>query len=405
MTTAKTKLPLFIKIPAILAGFLALFLIFTIFFEKIPDEKNLRSCKIQKQGEFKEASMVTHLFRDAEGGYIAGMLGTKKDTWLVSKFLFSADFTPYLEPLSTKENYLIGVGETTYQLMGTFDDWAFVKTGQERIIPVQIKDGKIFARTSFGLCGGKWNEEAKVSRLNNKMAVMWDSKGHLGFYSLSALNDLVPREMPKSPDTLMAVETGNTLKVETCQSEFSNSKARIRIVPGIMAFTSGETRNIAAYRVSKEAMDLKAMDLKFKTEQFSDFFVTENSFIGFKVSDWLDRNETWKMQPIEKSVTEIKDLQIGQPLDFKSDYVGFDEPEKKSFWIAEKWKKWGFMNRYVITHVENDGSKENFELTDENAEKALSQKGLWKVLPGNRHLFIANKGEAPVNYSLIECGL
>ncbi|UOF00181.1 hypothetical protein [Bdellovibrio reynosensis] len=405
MTTSKNALPLFIKIPAIAAGFLALILVFTILFEEMPEEKPLKSCKIQKHGEFKEASLISHLFRDKNGEYIAAMLNPKKDTWLVSKFLFSADFTPYLEPLSTKENYLTAVGENTYELIGNYDDWAFVKTGQGRIVPVSVKDGRIAMHTSLGLCGAKWEDETKLTRLNQKVAVLWDSKGRLGFYNIGSLSELIPREMPKSPDTLMGVETGNVLKVESCQNQFVNTKARVRIESGILAYSSGESRNVAAYKVQPEQMDLKPLEMNFKTEQFSDFFVTENLFIGFKISDWLDRNEKWSLKPLMVPESPIKDITINHPLGFKKDYSVFGEPESTSFWVAEKWKKWGFLNRYILSHVSADGSKESFELNDENAEKALTAKGLWKIFPGNRHMFIANKSAAPLSYSLVECGL
>ncbi|XGC81085.1 hypothetical protein ACES2L_01150 [Bdellovibrio bacteriovorus] len=403
--TSKNALPLFIKIPAIAAGFLAFILVFTIFLEDMPEEKSLRQCKIQKQGEFKEASLISHLFRDKGGEYIAAMLNPKKDTWFVSKFLFSADFTPYLEPLNTKENYLTAVGENTYELIGSYEDWAFVKTGQGRIVPVSVKDGKVAMHTSLGMCGAKWHDETKLSRINQKVAVLWDPKGHLGFYNLASLSELIPREMPKSPDTLMGVESGNVLKVESCQNQSTNTKSRVRINSGILAYSSGESRNIAAYKVDPEQMDLKPIEINFKTEQFSDFFVTDNFFIGFKTSDWLDRNEKWNLKPLLASETPLKEISLGQPLGFRKDYSPFGEPEASSFWIAEKWKKWGFLNRYVLSHVSSDGSKENFEIKDENAEKALSAKGLWKILPGNRHLFIANKSTAPLSYSLIECGL
>ncbi|WP_374076965.1 hypothetical protein [Bdellovibrio bacteriovorus] len=404
-----SKIPLFIKVPVILAILLTFVLIFTIVFENVPEEKEkLLQCKVTKEGELKGSekpgSMVTHVFRNAEGSFLAGTLNAQKDTWTVSKLLFAPDFTPYLESISSKENYLAAIGDTDYELAGSFEDWALIRTKQGRLFSLQIKDGKISPKSSLGLCGASWEDEAKVARLNNRVSVIWDSKGRLGFYDLTRIPELVPREVPRSPDTYMGVETGNVLNVEQCGAPFSNTKASVRIGSGVLAYSSGESRNISVYEVGTEQLSLTPLNLDFKLEQFSDFFVTPNSYIGFKTSNWLDRNERWNLRPLHQD-TAVKEVGIGSPLGVQRDYTAFDEKPAASFWIAEKWKKWQFANRYILTHVNIDGTKKNFELEDGVAQKALTEKGLWRILPGHRHLFISNKADSASKYSLVECPL
>lgn len=403
------KLPLFIKVPAVAAVFLAVVLVLVIALEG-PAEKDLPLCQIKKEGRLGEgkekSSLITHFFRNEEGVYIAGTLNASKDTWSVSRLLFAQDYTPYLEKISSKQNLLSLIGDSSYKLLGSFEEWSFLRTKEQRIIPLVIQKDEFFVKNALGLCGRVWDAETRVARLNDRISVLSDNHGRLGFYDMSRFSDVIPRETPRPPDTYMGVEMGNKINVESCARPFSNTKASVRVTSGLFAFSSGETREISVYKVSPDELKLTPIQLGFQVEQFSDFFVTPSSYIGVKANNLLDRNERWNLRAITSEAGDTtKTVNIGKPLAFQHDYYAFEEQVPKSFWLAESAKKWMFFNSYILSHVAADGSKKSFQLADGLSQEALTENGVWRVLPGNRHIFISNKESNALQYSMLECPL
>src|SRR5437899_1429031 len=96
------NLPLYIKIPIILAVFLALVLGFVTVFENTSEDNPVTaSCKIRKSGDLaiggEALSLLSHLYWDPRGYYVVAGLDQSKNSWLVGKMGFAADLDPYWE--------------------------------------------------------------------------------------------------------------------------------------------------------------------------------------------------------------------------------------------------------------------------------------------------------------------
>ncbi|MBO9668671.1 MAG: hypothetical protein J7501_17870 [Bdellovibrio sp.] len=408
--TKINKLPLAIKIPILLAGFLSLVLVFVTFFENVPESAGVvHQCQLKYTGPVKvgneNVSLLTHLFKDADGRYSIAGLDKDRSSWLIGKMGFAADFSPYWELRSRQQSSLRSAEKHRYEFEASFGDWAFVKDENGRRIPLHVANDKVVEKNSLGLCTGNWQGDVSVRRLNNNQVVFWNSKGQVGFYDLSKLMDFIPKGVSRSADLLMVVDPGSTLSVGDCRNLAENRQARVRADEGLFGFSSGTSSTLNLYQVAKDQIKLTPLQLPVANEQFSDFVLGGPSVFGVKVSGWLDRTETWKLTRLADLIADKKEKSVmtAKPLEFRDDYSLDGKAGQSGYWVAEQYKSRFFFDRYLISFVNQEGTKTSYDVDDSVVKAALAQKSIWSVLPGNRHLFVGEMGDS-AQYSVVECG-
>ncbi|CAE80791.1 hypothetical protein AB1A81_13905 [Bdellovibrio bacteriovorus] len=406
--TNKKAIPFFIKVPVILAVVIALGLVLAMIFENSKPRPKLPECTTMKSGRFEQTSMLAAMDRFADGDYRALTLNAKGDTWIVNKLGFTQDFTPYLEPKSTIANAIYPFEESRYSLAATFGNMAFVRTDSGRTLPIRMEGDSAIMLNQLGVCGHNWKSDVIFRRLNQSTFVSLEANGRLGFYNSQAWQSVIPREVPRSPDTLMGVESGNMLSVLKCGQEYSNGKARVRIEPGLLAYSSGEGKDFAVYKVAPDRLSLETQRLSVDagTNPFSDFVVAPYEQIGFKTSGWLERDEKWAFYPLThlQGAPAALAVETGEPLDYREEYKVYGEQEPRAVWYAERKRPYNILKEYGLTVAAPAGEAKKFTVTDKVAVKAMSERGLWTVLPGGRHLFVENS-KSGVEYALLQCPL
>lgn len=402
------KLPLYIKGPVILAVFLSLILILVTIFENVPPEsEKVLQCRVKNRGELKlgqdRVPMMTHLYKNAQGQYIAGGVDFNKNSFIVGKVGFAADMNPYGELLNRQENSLRSAEKHSYEMEASFDDWSILKEDTGKRIPLQVLNDKIFARNSLGLCTGTWGEDLSLQRLNDDYMVFWNGLGQIGFYKLKGLLDYIPKGASKSADLMMTVEPGNMLNVGDCGHLNQNRKARVRVQEGLLGFSSGDSAALSLYEVAKDQIKLSPLQLPVRSEPFSDFILGNATVIGFRSSGWLDRSESWNLISLDdlKNNRPTKPVSTAKPVSFRFDY-SLEKKQSANYWVAEYRKQHLFFDKYILSKVSADGNKQSFEIDDETSNLSFAKKGFWVVLPGNRHLLVAPKN-GQTNYTMLEC--
>lgn len=408
MSSSNNKsIPFFIKVPMILAGVIALGLVATLVLEGQKERKDLPVCTTSRHGKFENTSMVVGLERFVDGEYRSVSLNPKGDSWVLNKFAFGTDFTPYQEPVSTTANALYAFEEAQYQIVNSSGNMIFLRSSTGRTLPIRFDSKRAEMLNQLGICGNQWPPEARIHRLNQQTFVTLEPSGRLGFYDSRSWQSVIPREAPRSPDTLMGVEVGNTLSVLACGQAYSNSKARVRITPGMLAFSSGETNDFAVYKVASEKLSLESqrMNLDIGNNPFADFVLAPYDQIGFKTSAWLERDEKWDFYPLRHlQGASSKSVPVGEPLEMREEYRVIGEDEPRAVWYAERRRPYNLLKEYGLTVAAPAGEAKKFVLKDKTAISALTERGLWTVLPGGRHLFIQNK-KGTADYSVVQCPL
>lgn len=405
---SKRTIPFFVKVPMILAAVIALGLVLVTVFENSKPRVKLPECTTVKSGKFDQVSMLAAMDRFADGEYRALTLNAKGDTWVVNKLGFAQDFSPYLEPKSTTANAMYPFEESKYTLAATFGSMAFVRTQSGRTLPVRMDGDKATMLNQLGICGHNWKSDVVFKRLNQATFVSLESTGRLGFYNSQTWQSIIPREAPRSPDTLMGVEAGNMLSVLVCGQDYSNGKARVRIEPGLLAYSSGEARDFAIYKVAPDRLSLETQRLSVdvSSNPFTDFVVAPYDQIGFKTSAWLERDEKWAFYPMThlQGAPAAQAVETGEPLDFREEYKVYGEQEPRAVWYAERKRPYNLLKEYGLTLAAPAGVAKKYSVVDKVAVRAMEERGLWSVLPGGRHLFIENS-KSGVEYALLQCPL
>ena len=402
------KLPLYIKLPVGLAVFLSFVLIFVTVFENVPPEsEKVLQCRVKNSGELKlgqdKVPMLTHLYKNNQGQYIAAGLDLAKNNFIVGKIGFAADMTPYGELLSRQESTLRSTEKHTYQMEASFDDWSFIKEETGKRIPLHIMNDKMFAKSSLGLCTGTWGEDLSVQRINDDYMVFWNGLGQVGFYKLKGLLDYIPKGVTRSADLMMTVDPGNMLNIGDCGRLNQNRKARVRVQEGMLGYSSGDSSALSLYEVAKDQIKLSPLQLPVRSEPFSDFILGDSTVIGFRSSGWLDRSESWNLMSLDdlKNNRPTKPVETAKPVAFRPEY-SLEKKPMTNYWVAELRKHRLFFDKYILSKVSADGTKQSFEIDDETTKTSLSKNGFWLVLPGNRHLLVAPKN-GQTNYTMLEC--
>lgn len=407
MNNNNKSIPFFVKVPLILAAVISLGLLLVVFLEGAKSRAELPVCTTTKMGKFENTAMVVGIERFPDGDYRSVSLNSKGDSWILNKLTFQSDFTPALEPQSTTANSMYAFEEVKYQIVNSTGNRAFLRTSTGRTLPIHFDSKKVEMLNQLGICGNQWSPDVRILRLNQHTFVSLEPSGRLGFYDSRNWQSVIPREAPRSPDTLMGVEVGNTLSVLSCGQPYTNSKARVRIIPGMLAFSSGETNDFAVYKVAPEKLSLESqrMSLDIGTNPFADFALAPYDQIGFKTSAWLERDEKWDFYPLRHLQGALsKAVTVGEPLEMREEYRVIGESEPQAVWFAERRRPYNLLKEYGLTVAAPAGEAKKFILKDETAISALTDKGLWTVLPGGRHLFIQNK-KSTADYSVVQCPL
>lgn len=401
------SIPFFVKVPLILAAVISVGLLAVIFLEEHKSRGDLPLCTTTQSGKFANTAMVVGLDRFSDGEYRAVSLNPKGDSWVLNKLTFKSDFAPHLEPQSTTANAMYAFEEVKYQIVNSSGDMAFLRSSTGRTLPIRFDSERVEMLNQLGICGNQWSAEVHFLRLNQRTFVSLEPSGRLGFYDSRSWQNVIPREAPRSPDTLMGVEAGNTLSVLACGQAYSNSKARVRIIPGMLAFSSGETNDFAVYKVASEKLSLESqrMSLSGASNPFADFVLAPYDQIGFKTSSWLERDEKWDFYPLRYlQGAAATPVSVGEPLETREEYRVIGESEPQAVWFAERRRPYNLLKEYGLTVAAPAGEAKKYVLKDETAISAVTDRGLWTVLPGGRHLFIQNKKDT-VDYSVVQCPL
>jgi hypothetical protein len=404
------KIPLLIKVPVFAAVFLALVLGFVTVFENLPESAGVpRQCEVKYSGALKigdqQVGLLTHLYRNQDGQYVVAGLNDNLDGWLIGKMGFAADYQPYWDLSSRHPSSLKNSGAKNFQVSASSDDWAFIRNNLGQVVAVNFNKGNVFEKSNLGLCTGNWSEDVRVHRLNADNAVFANGKGQIGFYDLRRLADYVPKGVGRPPDTLMVVDPDSTLSVGRCDQLAENRNARMRVDDGLMGFSSGMAGTLNLYKVATDKIKLDPLPLSPLKDGLADFVISKENVFGVKTSGWLERTEKWKMYKLSDLAdhkTDAPFYMAAEPLAFRADY-SLDESKKDGgYWLAERYKSYYFFDRFLLTHVGSDGTKQSYEIDDAFLRESLAHQQMWVVLPGQRHLLAANTKNG-TGYSVIEC--
>ncbi|WP_413575693.1 hypothetical protein ACLVWU_15180 [Bdellovibrio sp. HCB290] len=403
------KLPLLIKVPVFAAIFLSLVLGFVTVFENLPESAGTpRQCEVKYSGNLKigdqKVGLLTHLYRNQEGQYMIAGLTENRDGWLIGRMGFAADYQPYWDLGARHESSLKNSGGKSFQVVASSEDWAFVRSNLGQVVAVNLSKSKVVEKSNLGLCTGNWSEDVRVHRLNSNSVVFVNGKGQIGFYDLRRLADYVPKGVGRSPDTLMVVDPDSKLSVGQCDKLAENRNARMKIDDGLMGFSSGMHGTLNLYKVAADKIQLDPLSVSPLSDGLSDFVISKENVFGVKVSGWLDRTEKWKMYKLSDLTNYRADAPFymaAEPLAFRGDY-SLDETKKDGYWIAERYKSYYFFDRFLLTHVTAEGTKQSYEVSDSFLTDSLADQQMWVVLPDQRHLVASNTNDG-AGYSVIEC--
>ncbi len=404
------KIPLLIKIPLFAAVFLSLVLIFVTMFENLPKSAGTPlQCQVKYSGPLKvgdqKMGLLTHLYLNPDGKYQIAGLTENREGWLIGSMGFANDYQPYWDLAARHASSLKNSGGSDFQLAGTNKDWAFVRNNLGQVVAVNLRKDRVLEKSNLGLCTGNWSEDVHVHRVNRDNVVFANSKGQIGFYDLRRLTDYVPKGVGRSPDTLMVVDPDSSLSVGQCSQLAQNRNARLRVDDGLMAFTSGMDGTLNLYKVAEDKLKLDPMPISKLNEGLADFVISKENVFGVKVSGWLDRTEQWKLFKLSDLANNRADapfVMTAEPLAFRADY-SLDEAKKENgYWVAERYKSYYFFDRFLLTHVTSEGTKQSYEIDDPFLRSSLAHQQMWVVLPGQRHLLAANTNTG-AGYSVIEC--
>ncbi|WP_142701353.1 hypothetical protein [Bdellovibrio sp. ZAP7] len=404
------KIPLLIKFPVFSAIFLSLVLLFVILFENLPKSAGVPlQCQVKYSGPIKvgdqKMGLLTHLYITPEGQYMIAGLTENKDGWLIGKMGFAEDAQPYWDLNARHASLLKNSGAEEFQLAETNKDWAFIRSNLGQIVAVNLNKNKVLEKSNLGLCTGNWSEDVRIHRVNRDNVVFANSKGQIGFYELRRLSDYVPKGVGRSPDTLMVVDPDSSLGVGQCNQLAENRHARLRVDDGLMGFSSGMSGTLSLYNVAVDKFKLDPLPLFPLKDGLADFVVSKENVFGVKVSGWLDRTEQWKLFKLSDLANNRADapfIMTAEPLAFRGDYSLEESKKVNGYWVAERYKSYYFFDRFLLTHVTAEGTKQSYEIEDPFLRNSLAHQQMWVVLPGQRHLLAANNKDG-AGYSVIEC--
>ncbi|QLY24804.1 hypothetical protein [Bdellovibrio sp. KM01] len=404
------KIPLSIKVPVFSAIFLSLVLLFVTLFENLPKSAGVPlQCQVKYSGPIKvgdqKMGLLTHLYINPDGQYMIAGLTENKDGWLIGKMGFAEDAQPYWDLNARHASSLKNSGAGEFQLAGTNKDWAFIRSNLGQIVAVNLNKSKALEKSNLGLCTGNWSEDVRIQRVNRDNVVFANAKGQIGFYDLRRLSDYVPKGVGRSPDTLMVVDPDSSLSVGQCNQLAENRHARLRVDDGLMGFSSGISGTLSLYSVAVDKFKLDPLPLSPLKDGLADFVVSKENVFGVKVSGWLDRTEQWKLYKLSDLANNRADapfIMTAEPLAFRGDYSLEESKKVNGYWVAERYKSYYFFDKFLLTHVTAEGTKQSYEIDDPFLRNSLAHQQMWVVLPGQRHLLAANTKDG-AGYSVIEC--
>lgn len=393
---------MFILIPILLAGLLALVLIFLIFFEKHENDVKIGICKVKQTGliayENNPLSFVANFYRNEKGDYHLVGLNSKKDRWADYTLRFANDYSPYLELGSAVANSL--PSEQMVQVVARAPNMSLIQTESGRLFPlIQDREYKVFQKNTLGLCGTNWSKEIRASFVNDNNLMIWDGASRIGVYQMNLLTSLIPLEHPRAPETYLGIENGSSMSVQDCAVDYSNTSARISVDRGYLFYNSSDSKQVASYRVSPTGMALSNLKLSNDSGSgFGDYKVFKEGYLAKRISGFLDKNEEWSLE----SLSSDSKVPIYYPLKMADSYRTIGENQTESVWIAEQNKKFLIQKTQYLSLIRPDKPKEIFEVNDAVAIKSLTGDGTWSSLPGNLHYFMDHSSRE-LKYSILEC--